>query len=144
MSRENPLIVENILQRVKSHLGLKTDGELAEQLGLGQTAISAWKKRGSINLDLVITNCAGADMNWLLFGERGANQAGGAEDYSQAGDNGVLDIAMATSPVDLEGMAFDEVQERMMAAKLNGEVQYYVRMSFQKLRREDVEGRGEE
>lgn len=57
-----------ILERVQQLLGVSTDTALAEQLGKKRTAIAQWRKRGSIDIELIVTKCAGADLNWLLRG----------------------------------------------------------------------------
>lgn len=58
-----------ILDRAKEFLGIKTDTALAERLGITQSAPANWRRRGSINLSLVLSACEGVNYNWLLTGE---------------------------------------------------------------------------
>ncbi|SMC69484.1 Bacteriophage CI repressor helix-turn-helix domain-containing protein [Desulfocicer vacuolatum DSM 3385] len=71
MSRDNVLHVHNILMRVKLILNLKTDAELAKILEIKPTTISAWKRRGNIDLNKIITLCnpMNVSMDWLLYGK---------------------------------------------------------------------------
>lgn len=42
---------------------------LASHLGIKPNTISAWKKRNSINYELIFTKCANIRKDWLLTGE---------------------------------------------------------------------------
>jgi hypothetical protein len=65
MRRDTSLIIN----RIKLHLGFKTDTELAKFLGTTQSNIATWKKRHTMNYDLIIAKCPEIDANWLLTGE---------------------------------------------------------------------------
>ncbi|MBF0227983.1 MAG: helix-turn-helix domain-containing protein [Desulfamplus sp.] len=71
MSNEKLLDVIKIIERAKECLKIKTNTELANRLNLKQNTISAWKKRGNIDLTAVITLCAtaGVSIDWLLYGK---------------------------------------------------------------------------
>lgn len=56
-----------ILARVKQHLSVETDTELAEKLGVAQSTLANWRRRGSLNLELIISKCKDADLNWLIL-----------------------------------------------------------------------------
>lgn len=58
-----------IINQIKLHLGIKTDSGFAEFLGVKQPTISTWRKRNTIDYDLIITKCNNIDANWLLTGE---------------------------------------------------------------------------
>ncbi|CAI9429228.1 Bacteriophage CI repressor helix-turn-helix domain-containing protein [Candidatus Ornithobacterium hominis] len=58
-----------ILNEIKSHLNIKTDSEFAEFLGVKQPTIASWRKRNSLDYDLIITKCNEIDANWLLTGK---------------------------------------------------------------------------
>jgi hypothetical protein len=58
-----------IINEIKSYLGYKTDTELADFLGTTQSNIATWKKRQSINYDLIIAKCPNIDANWLITGK---------------------------------------------------------------------------
>lgn len=58
-----------IINEIKTHLNYKTDTELAEFLGIKQPTISTWRKRNTIDYELIIAKCNDIDANWLLTGE---------------------------------------------------------------------------
>lgn len=47
----------NILLSLKSALGLKTDIQLAELLKINSAGLSAWKRRNSLNHQMIIDLC---------------------------------------------------------------------------------------
>lgn len=57
-----------ILNRIKSHYGLKSDVALADFLGIKPTTLSNWHTRNSINLELIFTKCEDLNANWILTG----------------------------------------------------------------------------
>ncbi len=63
--------IESILDRLKEALDIDKDIELAEFFGIAQNTISAWKKRDSMNFDLLFTRCLplDIDLNWLIYGK---------------------------------------------------------------------------
>ncbi|MGE0085951.1 MAG: helix-turn-helix domain-containing protein [Desulfococcaceae bacterium] len=69
MSSKKELNVQEIIDRVKKCLSIKTDVELATALNINQSAISAWKRRGNINLNSIITICPNISLDWLIYGE---------------------------------------------------------------------------
>lgn len=71
MSTKKALEVKKIIERVKVCLNLKTDIELANMLEIKQNTISAWRKRGNIDLPKIITLCepTGVSMDWLIYGK---------------------------------------------------------------------------
>lgn len=69
MSRKKELDVHGIIERTKAFLGIKTDIELASILNINQSAVSAWKRRGNINLNSIITICSNVSLDWLIYGE---------------------------------------------------------------------------
>ena len=58
-----------IINLIKLHLGIKTDSEFAEFLGVKQPAISNWRRRNTIDYELIITKCNDINANWLLTGK---------------------------------------------------------------------------
>lgn len=69
MSREKIILVEKILNRVKNYFDLKNDKELAQFLGIKQTALSMWKKRNYIDMNLLFPKITEVDLEWLIYGE---------------------------------------------------------------------------
>jgi hypothetical protein len=61
--------VDLIIERAKQGLGIKTDRALASYFGIKPNTISAWKKRNSVNYELLFTKCASLHKEWLLTGE---------------------------------------------------------------------------
>ena len=61
----------SILVRLKDELNLSKDVDLADFLGVAQNTISAWKKRNSVNYDLIFEKIApyNIDLNWLVYGK---------------------------------------------------------------------------
>lgn len=58
-----------ILKEIKKHLGFKKDTDFAHFLGINQSNLSLWYKRGTINYESIISKCKDIDANWLLTGE---------------------------------------------------------------------------
>lgn len=58
-----------IINEIKKHLGFKKEIDFANFLGINQSTLSAWHKRGSINYELIIAKCKDIDANWLLTGK---------------------------------------------------------------------------
>ncbi|MDK7375944.1 helix-turn-helix domain-containing protein [Weeksella virosa] len=58
-----------ILNQIKKHLKFKTDTEFADFLGVKQPTISTWRKRNTIDYDLIIAKCDNIDANWLMTGK---------------------------------------------------------------------------
>ncbi len=74
MSSESFSIMNNILNivnRVKLLKGVSSEGEVASALGLSKTALSNYKKRGTIPYDNLFTFCKieRVSFDWLLTGE---------------------------------------------------------------------------
>lgn len=59
---------ELILNRIKSHYNLTKEHELANFLKIGQTTLSNWKSRDSIDLKKIITICDELSPNWIING----------------------------------------------------------------------------
>lgn len=58
-----------IIQRLKSNLDLRTDAELAVRLGLAETTITTWKRRGTVDIPLIIEKVGDVSLDELIFGE---------------------------------------------------------------------------
>lgn len=69
MSSNFALNVPKILERLKQHLDIKKNIDLAFFLGVKHNTISAWKRRGNIDFSLIVSKCEGIDLNWLMYGE---------------------------------------------------------------------------
>lgn len=60
---------EAILDRAKASFGLSTDTQLAEALGVSPQTLSNWRKRNSLDFELLLTKCENTDLNWLVKGD---------------------------------------------------------------------------
>lgn len=58
-----------IINKLKIHLNLNSDTELADFLGVKQNTISTWKSRNTMDYELIITKCDDINANWLITGE---------------------------------------------------------------------------
>jgi hypothetical protein len=69
------LEIEEILSRLKEALELSSDAQLSRFLEVSKSTLSNWKKRGSIDYDLVFTKCEHLSKDWLLSGHGTQNIA---------------------------------------------------------------------
>lgn len=61
-----------IINEIKLHLNIKTDSELADFLGVKQPTISSWRKRDTLDYELIITKCNIFNAEWLITGKGNA------------------------------------------------------------------------
>lgn len=62
-----------IINEIKLHLGIKTDVELADYLGVSQPTISLWRKRNTLDYDLIISKCNNINGHFLITGKGSIN-----------------------------------------------------------------------
>ena len=99
-----------IINQIKLHLGIKTDSEFAEFLGVKQPTVSTWRKRNTIDYDLIITKCNDIDANWLLTGEGEMLKS----------DNNTPAVAEPQLGTDVEGVNLDTIEERYVVPLFDG------------------------
>lgn len=58
-----------ILKRAKIALGLSTDVQLAEALGVSKSTLSNWKARNTIDYAILFSKCEHVNIDWLITGE---------------------------------------------------------------------------
>ena len=58
-----------IIERLRAYFQVNNDYQVAYKLGVKQNTISSWKRRNSVDHDLLITKCAKANLNWLFRGD---------------------------------------------------------------------------
>ena len=114
-----------IINQIKLHLGIKTDSEFAEFLGVKQPTISTWRKRNTIDYDLIITKCNNIDANWLLTGEgemlkSDNNTPAVAEPQIPSGVPMLPFDAFAGIGTDVEGVNLDTIEERYVVPLFDG------------------------
>ena len=59
---------KEVIIRLKESLGVNTDTELANILGITKAAISNWKNRNTIDWNLVFSKCEHTSFDWLIDG----------------------------------------------------------------------------
>lgn len=58
-----------IIQRLKDKFDIKTDSELATRLGLAETTITTWKRRGTVDIPLIIEQLGNISLDELIYGD---------------------------------------------------------------------------
>lgn len=63
--------IDEIIQRMKKEFEVKTDKELGEILNVSKTAVSSWRNRNSIPLDVLVSAAVSSmcSMDYLVFGK---------------------------------------------------------------------------
>lgn len=67
--------IEDILSRLRIFFKVKTNRAVAERLGVSEQAVSNWKKRQTIDWDLLHNKAAGVDWDWLMTGHESKSSA---------------------------------------------------------------------
>lgn len=57
-----------ILSRLKSALNMSKDNGLSTYLGIDKSTLSAWKRRNSIDYELIFTKCIQFNYDWIITG----------------------------------------------------------------------------
>ena len=68
MVTDRSQFVRNMLIRLKKAFSIRTDTELAKRLGITQGAIGNWKKRGSIDYDIIREKMGAISFDYLRNG----------------------------------------------------------------------------
>lgn len=61
--------IEKIIERLKIFHGVETTRALGQILGVAESTMSGWKSRGTIDYELIFSNCEDLNLNWLIYGE---------------------------------------------------------------------------
>lgn len=61
-----------IFNRLKQIKGMESDAQLADFLGVTAATLSNWRRRNSLDYDVLLSKCEDVDLNYLLFGEQKA------------------------------------------------------------------------
>jgi hypothetical protein len=62
------LSTEEIIGRLKIAYNLDKEGDVANFLGISASNLANWKKRDTIDIQLLFTKCKDISMDWLLVG----------------------------------------------------------------------------
>ncbi|WP_028296571.1 helix-turn-helix domain-containing protein [Olivibacter sitiensis] len=57
-----------IFKRIKLAYGLKSDADLADFLELPPTTLSGWKRRNTLDIDLLYSKLVGISWDYLIYG----------------------------------------------------------------------------
>lgn len=57
-----------LINRLKEAYNIKTDNDLAKQLSIAATTVSSWRRRNSLDFDIIHANCKGINWNYLIYG----------------------------------------------------------------------------
>jgi hypothetical protein len=68
-NNENSHYVNIVLEKLKLHLGVSSNIQLAKYLGMQPSTLSMQQKRGRLDLFRIIQACSGVDWNWVLDGD---------------------------------------------------------------------------
>lgn len=58
-----------ILNKISTYYNFKNDSEFSHFLGITPQVLSNWRRRNTINYQIVSTKCLEIDMNWVVTGE---------------------------------------------------------------------------
>lgn len=58
-----------IINQIKLYLNIKTDSEFAQFLGISQPTVSSWRKRNTLDHEIIIAKCKELNVEWLITGE---------------------------------------------------------------------------
>ncbi len=58
-----------ILNRIKSHYAFRSDADLGRFLDVASNTLANWRKRNSINLELILTKCDELNATWICCGQ---------------------------------------------------------------------------
>lgn len=67
--REKSQNVIFLIEKLKKFYGVKTDIQLARELGINQSTLSNWKRRNVLPCDVIITKCENVSLDWLFRDE---------------------------------------------------------------------------
>ncbi len=62
-------IANDILDRIREAYNFKSDAELARYLGKDPSTISTWRKRNSVNFNLIFAKCNDLNANYIVHGD---------------------------------------------------------------------------
>ncbi len=66
---ESETQTEIILERLKTALGLTSDSQLADFLGVKRSKITQWRIYGTLDYNFIISKCPQVDLNYLFRGK---------------------------------------------------------------------------
>lgn len=80
--KKHPFKTETVLQRLKDHLGIRTNVELSDILEIKPNTLSTWKKRNTLDYRRILAVCHThkLDINKLFFSPTPPSEPLGSED----------------------------------------------------------------
>lgn len=100
------LSTRNVLSRIKGELGLDTDQELADVMGIGIRRIHNWKHRNTVPTEEIVAICGkeGLDLQYILTGQgirpNRADEQNGTNGTQSKTSTCVFDAEQANKPRD--------------------------------------------
>lgn len=103
---QNQALVRDIVDRMKSVIGVSKDVDLADHLGGARSTLSVWKKRGSIPVDecIRIATEKNISLDWLMLGR-------GEPQLAQSGLEACSELFVDLPLFDMATASTDPIQE---------------------------------
>ena len=78
-------IADDIFDRLKSELQIKTDKGLSERMSRGENAVATWRKRGTVPFEELVELAVkeGFSLDWVMFGEGERRRSGAVAEARQ-------------------------------------------------------------
>jgi len=90
---------KEIIHRLKSMLEIKTDAELANYLGLAETTIATWKRRGTVDIPLIIEKVDELSLDELIYGSTQSESSAKLTVYGLDSGGGNIAVPLYSSRV---------------------------------------------
>ncbi|AUS04522.1 LexA family transcriptional regulator [Pseudotamlana carrageenivorans] len=109
-----------MLNKIKSHLNIKTNKDFAEFLEIKPTNLSMWYKRNTFDTELLFKKCEFLNADWLLSGEgsmlKPSREVPEASAQVSSNNNGIpllpLEAFAGLGDAGIAGVPFDVIEER--------------------------------
>lgn len=109
---ETKIKTKDIIERLKFLIGLKSDEQLAFELGVSRAAVSTWKSRNSLDWVLIFEKFPNFNLNYLIYG---TNQDSQNASFKQIHDNSEHTYNAVCKKKKFESL---EIENSILRAKL--------------------------
>lgn len=69
MTNINSQFAKKVIDRIKNAYNMTSDTELADHLGIAPSTLSTWKKRNSLDYELIFSKCEDLRADYIIYGE---------------------------------------------------------------------------
>lgn len=119
------------MSRLRIFFKVKTNRAVAERLGVSEQAVSNWKKRQTIDWDLLHNKAAGVDWDWLMTGHESKSSAWKGLDMEVVGTKDppkgtTADVMLSPAHCGDAAEIFEGVAAQIDIAKYHNEHTFYV------------------